>query len=66
MVRNYKITSVNNSLVDEINRVMLECANHGVYINQNEASLIISYKSRKGTLSLNEIKNIILSNRRGK
>ncbi len=43
----------------EIKRVLLECRKKGLYINKKQATAIVSEKSRRGTMTVEEIKEYL-------
>ena len=43
----------------EIKRVFLECRKEGLYINKKQATAVVSEKSRRGTMNIEEIKKYL-------
>jgi len=59
MVKDYIHGAYHKELADEINRVLLNCEKNGIFINKKNASAIVAEKSKKGKMTLVEIKEYV-------
>lgn len=47
------------NLAIEIKRVMLECDKQGIFLNKKLATALVAEKSKRGKMTISEIKNYI-------
>ena len=63
--RDYVRGGFHTSLAKEIERVLLECENAGIFLNKKEASAVVAEKSKRGKMNTLEIQDYIKQLKRG-